>query len=85
MKRTADEIRRRGEDARSLRESAAFARFLKEVRDEQLSTFLTATQVGEDVHHAHSILRALVAIEAKIAWALAEAEKLEKGQHLGRD
>ena len=81
----SEQIMRRANDARALRSSAPFARFLEEVRDEATATFLTAESINEDVHQAHSMLKALAAIEARIAWAIAEAEKQQKGQHLARD
>lgn len=72
------EIRRRAENARTLKDDPCFREFVQQIRDEAAATFLGAASINESVEAAHLMLRGMAAIEQRLEQAIANHIQQQK-------
>lgn len=79
-------IEQRASQASRLRDDEAFVSFVQEVKDAQAAVFLNPASSAEDREAAHQMIRAIHAIEERLAKAENDWKiQQRKGQHRGND
>lgn len=82
---TIEELKRRADAATALKAFEPFQTVCAEIRAEAVKQFLGASEINEPVHSAHSLMRAIAAIEQRLDRAIAEYNHTaKKEQHRGR-